>query len=236
MGNVNMIEILAKLGVQFVPFLFALCCHEFAHGWVAKKRGDNTAEMMGRLTLNPFAHADLLGTFILPIVGILAGIGGLNGGQGFIFGWAKPVPVNARNFKHPRNDMFWVALAGPLSNLILAALAIALYILIGAFVKSADLASSMQAMAANFVMINMLLCVFNLIPLHPLDGGKVIARFLPVRWNYFLEQHQNQLQFGLILFFVAGGFRFLGLPIAWLTEQLVALVSSVLLPLIQHLG
>ncbi len=234
MNNINMIEILAKLGVQFVPFLFALCIHEWAHGYMAKRRGDNTAEMMGRLTLNPFAHADPIGTFVLPIIGILAGIGGVNGGQGFIFGWAKPVPVNSRNLQHPREDMFWIALAGPLSNLILAAVAITMYILIGAFVTSADLANSMQTMAANFVMINMLLCVFNLIPLHPLDGGKVIARFLPIRWNYFLEQHQNQLQMGLIIFFIAGGFRFLGVPIAWLTEQMVRVISSILLPLIQH--
>jgi Zn-dependent protease len=234
MNNISALEILAKLGVQFVPFLFALCVHEFAHGWVAKKRGDNTAEMMGRLTLNPFAHADLLGTFILPIVGLLAGVGGLNGGGGFIFGWAKPVPVNSRNFKNVRDDMFWVALAGPLSNLILAAISIALYILFGAFVSSPDLAGSMQTMAANFVTINMLLCVFNMIPLHPLDGGKVIARFLPRSWNYFLEQNQNQLQMALIVFFVVGGFRFLGVPIAWLTEQMVRLISGLLLPLISH--
>lgn len=231
MGEFNLIEILAKLGVQFVPFLFALCVHEFAHGFIAKKRGDNTAELMGRLTLNPFAHADLIGTFVLPIVGVLAGVGGLNGGQGFIFGWAKPVPVNSRNLKNPKVDMFWIALAGPMSNLIMAIIAIAIYIVVGVLHIDHDLAESLQTMTVNFVMVNMLLCVFNLIPLHPLDGGKVIARFIPASWNDFLEQHQNQLQFGLIIIFVAGGFKYLAIPMLWMIEKLFTIISALLLPL-----
>ena len=96
----------------FIPFLFALCFHEYAHGWVAKLRGDRTAEIMGRLTLNPLAHADMIGTVILPLVSIVSGIP--------FFGWAKPVPVDARNLKNPKVDMFWIAAAGPLSNLLLA--------------------------------------------------------------------------------------------------------------------
>src|SRR5687768_7506099 len=102
-----------KLATQFVPLLFALCFHEFAHGWVAKKRGDNTADMLGRLTLNPMAHADPIGTFLLPISAILFQ-------SPILFGWAKPVPVNERNLKKPLSDMFWIALAGPLSNIFLA--------------------------------------------------------------------------------------------------------------------
>lgn len=118
MGTDNLVEIVGKVAGTFIPFLFALSFHEFAHGWVAKKRGDRTAEQLGRLTLNPFAHADLVGTFILPLMGILSGWA--------MFGWAKPVPVNPRNLKDPKNDMFWVAAAGPLSNFLLAVVALSL--------------------------------------------------------------------------------------------------------------
>src|SRR3954469_19503462 len=103
--------ILPKIALYFIPFLLALCAHEYAHGWVANKLGDPTARLMGRLTLNPLAHADIIGTFMLPILAIITG--------GPFFGWAKPVPVNDRNLKNRRLGMFWVALAGPASNMIL---------------------------------------------------------------------------------------------------------------------
>src|SRR5690606_16730988 len=109
----DILEKLVKTGIFFVPFLFSLCVHEFAHGWVALKRGDHTARMMGRLTLNPMAHADMIGTFILPLASLFMG-------SPIFFGWAKPVPVDARNLKNPRTDMFWVAFAGPLSNVLMA--------------------------------------------------------------------------------------------------------------------
>jgi Zn-dependent protease len=226
MGNLDITEILAKLGVQFLPFLFALCFHEYAHGWVAKRRGDNTAEMMGRLTLNPFAHADLIGTFVLPIAAIL-GLGGMA-----FFGWAKPVPVNSRNLKHPREDMFWIALAGPAANFILAAIAITVYILIGAFVHDPGWAESSQAMCVSFVMTNMFLCVFNLIPIHPLDGGKILARFLPREVNYFLEQHQSQMGIVLIVLMVAGAFRYLSIPVEWMIDHMFAVIKLILMPLL----
>jgi Zn-dependent protease len=223
------IEIIAKLGVNFIPFLFALCFHELAHGWVAKKKGDNTAETMGRLTMNPFVHADLIGTFILPIAGILIGVGGMNGGHGFIFGWAKPVPVNPRNLAHPKNDMFWIAAAGPLSNLMLAAIATLLFVIAGVTMANSGFLTSAQTMLGNFIVINLLLCVFNLIPLHPLDGGKVLARFIPDKWNNWLEENQSYMQIGLIAFFVIGGFQILRVPMMFLLQTLqmgaVALVG-----------
>lgn len=222
MGDFNLIELLAKLGVQFVPFLFALCFHEYAHGYIAKKKGDNTAELMGRLTMNPFAHADLIGTFILPLAGILAGIGGMNGGHGFIFGWAKPVPVNGRNLSHPKEDMFWIALAGPLSNLLLAAIATLGFVVASVTLQSASILSTTQALLGNFIVINVLLCVFNMIPLHPLDGGKVLARFIPHNWNRVLEENQATLQIALIMIFVAGGFSLLRAPMMLIIQGLEA--------------
>src|ERR1019366_619208 len=113
MDQFDIVGIGYRLGMNFVPFLFALCFHEFAHGLVAKLRGDNTAERMGRLTLNPMAHADPIGTWILPISAIIFQ-------SGLMFGWPKPVPVDSRNLKSPRKDMFWIALAGPGSNVFLA--------------------------------------------------------------------------------------------------------------------
>lgn len=232
MRDFNLIEILAKLGVQYVPFLFALCVHEFAHGYIAKKKGDNTAELMGRLTMNPFAHADIIGTFVLPIAGILAGVGGMNGGHGFIFGWAKPVPVNGRNLSHPKQDMSWIAAAGPLSNLILALVATFLFVISSLVLKNPSTAHAVQTLFGNFIVINVLLCVFNLIPLHPLDGGKILERFIPNRWNDILLQNQAVLQIMLIVFFVIGGFAILQGPMLFLISGLEKIVLTVLTPFI----
>jgi Zn-dependent protease len=232
MQNFNFIELLAKLGVEYVPFLFALCFHEFAHGYVAKKRGDNTAELMGRLTLNPFAHADVIGTFVLPIAGIMAGVGGMNAGHGFIFGWAKPVPVNSRNLRKPKNDMPWIAAAGPLSNLILAFVSIILFILLGFFLKDIVAYEALRTVLRNFVVLNVLLCVFNLIPLHPLDGGKILERFIPSDWNRWIEDNQMTLNIALIVFFVMGGFSVLQGPMFFLIGSLEKLALLILSPFI----
>jgi Zn-dependent protease len=203
MGDMNFTEVGARVLGIFVPFLFALSFHEFAHGWVAKKKGDPTADSLGRLTMNPFAHADTLGTFILPLMGLLSGLA--------MFGWAKPVPVDERNLRDPKNDMFWIAAAGPLSNLLLAFIGCVLFTLVDKFYP-ADAVFSGETLGHflfGFIFINMLLCLFNLIPLHPLDGGKILARFLPFSWNRFLEDNQHVLNIILIVAFVTGGFSFL---------------------------
>lgn len=192
-----MSELLPKIVGFYFPFLFALCFHEYAHGWMAKRKGDNTAELMGRLTMNPIAHADPFGTVIFPIMGVMTG---------FVFGWAKPVPVNPSNLKNPKEDMFWIALAGPASNLLLAFIGTAGLVMMA----SQQLGDALMGGIYMFIMINMFLCFFNLIPLHPLDGGKILARFLPLEANRWLENNQTTLNIVLIGAMFLGGFRYLG--------------------------
>lgn len=222
--NLNIFETIFKVMVGFVPFLFALCFHEFAHGWVARLKGDRTAEIMGRLTLNPIAHIDPIGTLILPIFSMLTGIP--------LFGWAKPVPVDERNLKNPRKDMFWIAFAGPLSNMLLALIgAGALLAVTKVFhvelLNQKDSIRTLVAVIAVFIQVNIFLAVFNMIPLHPLDGGKVLARFLPYRFNRWLEDRQMYSSYMLLLVFVFFGPVLIGKPAHWIMGHLLVLVEMV---------
>ena len=173
--------------------IFAITVHETAHGWVAKKYGDNTASMQGRLTLNPIKHIDWLGTIIIPGLLLLTG-------TGFIFGWAKPVPVDARNFKNPRHDMAIVALAGPVSNLLMAltwALIARIGITIGTSAENISLPLIYTGIAG--ISINLVLALINLLPIPPLDGSRVLTGILPSRlaWQY------NQLErYGFIILLI----------------------------------
>ncbi|QDK37783.1 site-2 protease family protein [Bdellovibrio sp. NC01] len=212
----DFVEIGAKIGIYFIPFLFALCFHEFAHGWVARLRGDNTAQMMGRLTMNPIAHMDLIGTLILPLVSIVLA-------TPIFFGWAKPVPVNARNLKNPRTDMFWIALAGPLSNLLLAVIGSFLIAVVAKYFFTATYASGLIEILKAFIVTNLFLAVFNMIPLHPLDGGKVLARFLPAQLNYKLEQNEHITSMILMALVLTGTLRVLAIPVFWGYQHLVTL-------------
>lgn len=204
----DIVEIGGRLALFFIPFLFALCIHEFAHGLVAKWRGDNTAEAMGRLTLNPMAHADPIGTFALPIAAIVFNIP-------IFFGWAKPVPVDARSLKNPRVDMFWIALAGPLSNILMAVLAAIVMALVMRFVPAQASTVAVKNILDMFILVNLFLAVFNLLPLHPLDGGKVIARFLPAQWNYWLERNENITGIILLMLIISGFLAVLRIPVLY---------------------
>lgn len=195
-----------NVGLYFIPMLLALCVHEYSHGWMARQKGDRTAEIMGRLTLNPFAHADPIGTFLLPLMALAFHFPS--------FGWAKPVPVNERNLRDPKNDMFWVALAGPASNLIMAFISVFVIVFVGSReALASEYTPAILKISQSFVLINLYLCVFNLIPVHPLDGGKILGRFLPASWNHWLEMNQNHLNIAMLVVFIMGGFKYLFYPV-----------------------
>jgi Zn-dependent protease len=204
-----------RVGLFFVPFLFSLCFHEFAHGYVAKLRGDNTAELMGRLTMNPMAHIDWLGTVAFPIIGIITGMP--------IFGWAKPVPVNPRNLKDVKNDMFWVALAGPMSNILLFVLGLVAF---GLMVHVFQVPSNnpLYQLVPTFLFLNLILAFFNLLPMHPLDGGKIVQRFIPYSWNRWLEENQAMMNIALIVFIVSGAFVYLAKPLYYIMTSSMNMV------------
>jgi Zn-dependent protease len=189
----NELTLLQRIVVWILPVIFAITVHEVAHGWMAKKYGDNTASILGRLTLNPVKHIDLIGTIILP--GIL-----LISGTGFIFGWAKPVPVDARNFKNPRHDMAIVALAGPVSNLLMAigwALLARLGMVIGAQAEAISLPLIYTGIAG--ISINLVLGLINLLPIPPLDGSRILSGILPDYWAW---QYNRLERFGFIILLV----------------------------------
>lgn len=218
-GAMDIVEIGGRLAISFVPFLFALCFHEFAHALVAKWRGDDTAEQMGRLTLNPHAHADMIGTYLLPISAIVFNVP-------LMFGWAKPVPVNTRNLKNVKNDMFWIALAGPMSNVFLAVVATIVMMVGVRYGFFGTYVTPIVKMLGAFVVINLFLAIFNMLPLHPLDGGKVLARFLPTSINHKLEQNEQVTSFLLLGLMLTGVLSVLQVPVYFVYNHLMAFASA----------
>jgi len=164
-------QILYTIAIWAVPVLFAITLHEAAHGWVASKLGDPTARQLGRITMNPIKHIDPVGTIAVPLVLVML--------SGFIIGWAKPVPVDPRHFKQPLLDMALVALAGPVSNFIMACGWALLITLSTTMLADSPVAIHLLRMAQAGMTINLILMVLNLIPIPPLDGGRVVAGVLP---------------------------------------------------------
>lgn len=166
------------IAVYALPVVFAITLHEAAHGYVAKHFGDLTAYAEGRVSLNPLRHIDPFGTIALPL--ILLAVSKLFGGAGILFGWAKPVPVNFANLRHPKRDMLWVAAAGPFSNLVMA-LFWALIVKLGLSMPENYFSLPLALTGAAGVFINIIIMVLNLVPLPPLDGGRILVSLLPHR-------------------------------------------------------
>ncbi len=219
---------------QIVVLLFAISLHEAAHGWMASRLGDQTARMLGRVTLNPLRHIDPFGTVILPLLCVYAGFP--------LIGWAKPTPVTTRNFKNVRRDDILTTLAGPASNLLTAAISLIILLVLKMYDPSTVLTAVMSAQmnAVNqggintspiifplslllyyAVLLNLVLMAFNLIPLPPLDGSHVVRNLLPYNW---LRAYDSIGMIGLILIFVFGA-RFIGM----IVSPMLALFNHILL-------
>lgn len=193
-------SLIQKIIIWAIPVLFAITLHEVAHGWVALRLGDRTAQMMGRLTLNPIKHVDPIGTLLVPGILLLLG--------GFIFGWAKPVPVSYQNLRKPKTDMAWVALAGPMANLVMATIwALVAKIGLSLVQSGVGLGEAMMFMGIAGVLINAMLMMLNLLPLPPLDGGRVLVSMLPgpMGWQVSrLEPYGFFILLGLLYFGILG--------------------------------
>jgi Zn-dependent protease len=189
MSELSLLQIIL---LSIIPILFAVTLHEVAHGWMAKQLGDRTAELMGRLTVNPIKHIDPVGTIIVPLAMYLLG--------GFIFGWAKPVPVSWNQLHNPKRDMALVALAGPAANLIMVLFWLIIAKLVISFVSSVNpFAQLLVFMAWVGIIINSLLMVLNLFPIPPLDGSRVVFSILPAK---LASRYAKIEPYGLIILIV----------------------------------
>ena len=198
----------ARVFIAFIVLLFSLTVHETAHAWTASRLGDPTARLLGRVSLNPIVHADLVGTVLFPLLAIIGNIP--------LIGWAKPVPVNVRNLRRGRRDYVIVAAAGPLSNLLIAVLAsIALSLLTVSPMRLGEpnVSAPVAALLAQAVPLNVLLAVFNMIPIPPLDGGNVLGGLLPpaigARFDALMRPYGFILLYALLL---TRGFDYLIIP------------------------
>jgi Zn-dependent protease len=206
--------------IAILPLLFGITLHEVAHGWVAKFLGDKTALMMGRLTLNPLKHIDPIGTILVPGLMMLAG--------GVVFGWAKPVPVTWQNLGNPKRDMALVALAGPMANLGMA-LVWALIARLGILLSTVSPWASvpMMLMGKVGIVLNLVLMILNLLPLPPLDGGRIMTSLLPGPMSYRFSRIEPYGFFILIALLMTGVlWKLLGPPVTVL-ENLFSLVAGI---------
>ena len=188
----NFHNLLITVLVYALPVIFAITLHEAAHGYVARRFGDSTAYMLGRVTLNPIKHIDWLGTIVLPIVTLAL--------SPFMFGWAKPVPVNFNNLREPKKDMLWVAAAGPGSNLAQLVIWALVAAVLARVIEPSGLAGGFWlAVADAGIKVNIMFALLNLLPILPLDGGRVLASLLPGRVSV---AYQSTERFGMVILLV----------------------------------
>jgi Zn-dependent protease len=198
----------ARVFITFIVLLFSLTVHETAHAWTASRLGDPTARRLGRVSLNPIVHADLVGTVLFPLLAIIGNIP--------LIGWAKPVPVNVRNLRNGRRDYVLVAAAGPASNLalaILASIVLGLLTVSPMRVGEPNVSAPMAALLSTAILTNVLLAVFNMIPIPPLDGGNVLGGLLPrslgTKYDALMRPYGFILLYALLL---TRGFDYLVIP------------------------
>lgn len=217
MPSVDILSAIQMLSLAVIPVLFAITLHEVAHGWTARLLGDPTAEDLGRLSLNPLKHLDPVGSVVLPLALTLLSLPA--------FGWAKPVPVRWSNLRHPRRDMVLVALAGPASNLLMAVFWALLWSQVVKLSMAGDLLGRwLIGMSKIGITFNVLLAVFNIIPIPPLDGGRVLRGALPESLGRRLESLEP---YGLILTLGLLVLGVLGMVIGPLVSGLVAVILAV---------
>lgn len=217
-----MLDRLPFLLLFYPVLLFSLSCHEAAHAWTANRFGDPTARYLGRITLNPLPHLDMIGTVALPIIAILTGAP--------LIGWGKPVPVNPYNLKNPIKDDIWISALGPISNLILAVMfaVIGRVLVAGVDTYQAEISgftattlSAIYTICHMGVTLNLSLAIFNMIPIYPLDGGGVIRGLLPQRMVPAFDNMARYSVFILLILFATGLLRFIFIPVSILAKVLL---------------
>ena len=205
------LSIVQKISAYALPILFAITVHEAAHGYVARYFGDMTAHYMNRISLNPIRHIDPLGTIIFPALTLMLG--------GILFGWAKPVPVNFSNLNNPKKDMFWVALSGPAANFFMAIFWTILLARINLFPDDAEL--FMRVMCLAGIQINIVLMVLNLLPIPPLDGGRIAVSVLPYPWSSYIAGLERYGFFILIFLLITGLLGQILMPLVMFSQSII---------------
>jgi Zn-dependent protease len=208
-------ELIRNIAVYALPVLFAITLHEAAHAYVARYFGDNTAYAAGRMTLNPLVHIDLFGTIVIPIALYLT--------TGFVFGYAKPVPVDFGRLRNPKRDMAWVALAGPGANFIMALMWLVFAVLLVAFHVGEEFP---HKVAQAGVIANLLMFAFNLLPIPPLDGGRVLTSMLPNRLAYQFARIEPYGFFIVLALIFMNVLSFWVMPVMMFGRMLLQLIAS----------
>ncbi len=188
-GNLGFLDLVFLFMSYALVILVALPVHEYAHAYTAYRMGDNTARWNGRLTMNPFAHLDIIGTILIFVFG---------------FGYAKPVPVNPRNFRNYKTGMLLTSLAGPMSNLVMGFMTLSVIRVLFVVAPQTQAFALIIILLRTFAQINVMLAVFNLLPIPPLDGYRIASNFLPAKWVYYIERYQWYITMGLFLLIATG--------------------------------